>query len=340
MHYNNTRLQRYKCRSCLQEKTFKLGSRQVPTHHKEIIMKKEQVNIKNSLLLLLTATIWGVAFVAQSVSMDYIGGFTFNAVRNIIGAITLLPVILIFSKKDSHDHQSEEEKKASRKTLITGGICCGILLCLASNFQQFGIKYTTVGKAGFITACYIIIVPIIGLFLKKKCSPFIWIAVLLSLGGLYLLCISPDEGFSIGKGDTLVLICAVIFSFHILTVDHFSPLVDGVKMSCIQFLTCGILSGIPALLFENPNLASILQAWMPILYAGVLSCGVAYTLQIVGQKGMNPTVASLIMSLESCISVIAGWLLLSQNLSSREIFGCVLMFGAIILAQLPQKASS
>lgn len=303
-------------------------------------MKKEQVNIKNSLLLLLTATIWGVAFVAQSVSMDYIGGFTFNAIRNIIGAITLLPVILIFSKKDSHDHQSEEEKKASRKTLITGGICCGILLCLASNFQQFGIKYTTVGKAGFITACYIIIVPIIGLFLKKKCSPFIWIAVLLSLGGLYLLCISPDEGFSIGKGDTLVLICAVIFSFHILTVDHFSPLVDGVKMSCIQFLTCGILSGIPALLFENPNLASILQAWMPILYAGVLSCGVAYTLQIVGQKGMNPTVASLIMSLESCISVIAGWLLLSQNLSSREIFGCVLMFGAIILAQLPQKASS
>ena len=272
--------------------------------------------------------------------MDYIGGFTFNAVRNIIGAITLLPVILIFSKKDSHDHQSEEEKKASRKTLITGGICCGILLCLASNFQQFGIKYTTVGKAGFITACYIIIVPIIGLFLKKKCSPFIWIAVLLSLGGLYLLCISPDEGFSIGKGDTLVLICAVIFSFHILTVDHFSPLVDGVKMSCIQFLTCGILSGIPALLFENPNLASILQAWMPILYAGVLSCGVAYTLQIVGQKGMNPTVASLIMSLESCISVIAGWLLLSQNLISREIFGCVLMFGAIILAQLPQKASS
>ena len=303
-------------------------------------MKKEQFNIKNSLLLQLTATIWGVAFVAQSVSMDYIGGFTFNAVRNIIGAITLLPVILIFSKKDSHNHQSEEEKKSSRKTLVTGGICCGILLCLASNFQQFGIKYTTVGKAGFITACYIIIVPIIGLFLKKKCSPFIWIAVLLSLGGLYLLCISPGEGFSIGKGDALVLICAVIFSFHILTVDHFSPLVDGVKMSCIQFLTCGILSGIPALLFEDPNLASILQAWMPILYAGVLSCGVAYTLQIVGQKGMNPTVASLIMSLESCISVIAGWLLLSQNLSGREIFGCVLMFGAIILAQLPQKASS
>lgn len=303
-------------------------------------MKKETSTLKNSLLLLLTATIWGVAFVAQSVSMDYIGGFTFNAIRNIIGAITLVPVILIFSKQNPAADQNPADRQKARKTLITGGICCGILLCLASNFQQFGIKYTTVGKAGFITACYIIIVPIIGIFLKKKCSPFIWIAVLLSLGGLYLLCISPGEGFSIGKGDTLVLICAVVFSFHILTVDHFSPLVDGVKMSCIQFLVCGILSGIPALIFENPNITNILQAWMPILYAGILSCGVAYTLQIVGQKGMNPTVASLIMSLESCISVIAGWLILGQNLSSREIFGCVLMFGAIVLAQLPQKSAS
>ena len=307
---------------------------------KQFIMKKETSTLKNSLLLLLTATIWGVAFVAQSVSMDYIGGFTFNAIRNIIGAITLVPVILIFSKQDPAADQNPADRQKARKTLITGGICCGILLCLASNFQQFGIKYTTVGKAGFITACYIIIVPIIGIFLKKKCSPFIWIAVLLSLVVKEDLTISPGEGFSIGKGDTLVLICAVVFSFHILTVDHFSPLVDGVKMSCIQFLVCGILSGIPALIFENPNITNILQAWMPILYAGILSCGVAYTLQIVGQKGMNPTVASLIMSLESCISVIAGWLILGQNLSSREIFGCVLMFGAIVLAQLPQKSAS
>ena len=312
-----------------------------PTFYtKEFIMKKETSTLKNSLLLLLTATIWGVAFVAQSVSMDYIGGFTFNAIRNIIGAITLVPVILIFSKQDPAADQNPADRQKARKTLITGGICCGILLCLSSNFQQFGTKYTTVGKAGFITACYIIIVPIIGIFLKKKCSPFIWIAVLLSLGGLYLLCIIPGEGFSIGKGDTLVLICAVLFSFHILTVDHFSPLVDGVKMSCIQFLVCGILSGIPALIFENPNITNILQAWMPILYAGILSCGVAYTLQIVGQKGMNPTVASLIMSLESCISVSPGWLILGQNLSSRELFGCVLMCGAIMLAQLPQKSAS
>ena len=303
-------------------------------------MKKESIPVRNSLLLLLTATIWGVAFVAQSVSMDYIGGFTFNAVRNLIGALTLLPVIWGLGKTKAPEEKKRIQAASGRKTLLIGGICCGIMLCLAGNFQQFGIKYTTVGKAGFITACYIIIVPIIGIFLKKKCSPFIWIAVILSLCGLYLLCLTPGEGFAIGKGELLVLICAFLFSLHILTIDHFSPLVDGVKMSCIQFLVCGILSGIPALIFESPDLAGIFAAKIPVLYAGVMSCGVAYTLQIVGQKNMNPTVASLILSLESCISVIAGWLILGQNLSSREIFGCVLMFGAIILAQLPQKGTA
>ena len=233
--------------------------------------------------------------------------------------------------------QTPEEKKTSRRVLLYGGISCGICLCLASNFQQFGIKYTTVGKAGFITACYIVIVPIIGLFLKKKCSPFIWAAVVMALIGLYLLCIT--DGFSIGKGDFLVMVCAVLFSVHILVIDYFSPKVDGVKMSCIQFFVCGVLSAIPALLFENPQISSILAAWQPILYAGVMSCGIAYTLQIVGQKNMNPTVASLILSLESCISVLAGWLLLGQSMSLREIIGCIIMFGAIILAQLPQKES-
>lgn len=298
-------------------------------------MKKQPIQLKNSLLLLLTAAIWGVAFVAQSVGMDYVGAFTFNAARSIIGAIVLLPVIWFLDKGKPSVSQTPAEKKAGRKTLITGGLCCGIFLCLASNFQQFGIKYTTVGKAGFITACYIVIVPILGLFLKKTCSPFIWAAVVLALIGLYLLCIK--DGFSIGKGDFLVLICAVLFSLHILVIDYFSPKTDGVKMSCIQFLVSGLLSGIPALLLEHPQMSSILAAWMPILYAGVLSCGVAYTLQIVGQKGMNPTVASLILSLESCISVLAGWIILGQNLSSREILGCFIMFGAIILAQLPQK---
>ena len=303
-------------------------------------MNKEKIPIRNSLLLLLTATIWGVAFVAQSVSMDYIGAFTFNAVRCLIGSLTLLPVIWLLDKKRPVEEKKKVSSPSDRRTLIIGGICCGVLLCLASNFQQFGIKYTTVGKAGFITACYIIIVPIIGIFLKKKCSPFIWIAVILSLSGLYLLCLTPGEGFAVGKGELLVLVCAFLFSLHILVIDHFSPLTDGVKMSCIQFLVAGILSGIPALLFENPTLTGLFAAKIPILYAGIMSCGVAYTLQIVGQKNMNPTIASLILSLESCISVIAGWLILGQSLSGREILGCVLMFVAIILAQLPQKTSS
>lgn len=299
-------------------------------------MKKTQ--IRNSLLLLLTATIWGVAFVAQSVGMDYVGPFTFNCVRNFIGSAVLIPCIFLLNKINPpvKKNQTEAEKKQARKNLIIGGICCGILLALASSFQQLGIQYTTVGRAGFITACYIVIVPILGLlFFKKKCGPAIWIAVLLSLIGLYLLCIT--DGLTIGKGDFLVLICSILFSLHILVIDHFSPLVDGVKMSCIQFFVCGILCGIPALLFETIELASIISAWMPILYAGVLSCGVAYTLQIVGQKNMNPTVASLILSLESCISVLAGWILLNQKLTIRELFGCILMFAAIILAQLPQK---
>lgn len=298
-------------------------------------MNTHKTSLKNSLLLLLTAAIWGVAFVAQSVGMDYVGAFTFNSVRSLIGAVVLLPVIWFLNRQNPPVKQSEKEKTSGRKTLFIGGTACGTALFLASNFQQFGIKYTTVGKAGFITACYIVIVPILGLFLKRKCSSYIWTAVIMALIGLYLLCIT--DGFSIGKGDLLVLICAFLFSFHILIIDHFSPKVDCVKMSCIQFLVAGILSGILAIIFENPDFTGIAAAWIPILYAGVMSCGVAYTLQIVGQKGMNPTVASLILSLESCISVLAGWIILGQSLSMREIIGCIIMFAAIILAQLPEK---
>ena len=291
----------------------------------------------HSAMLLLAALVWGIAFVAQSEGLNYVETFTFNTCRFLLGGAVLIPCIFFLKreKKAKAEKVSEEEKKAQRKTLLAGGICCGVALCLASNFQQIGIQYTTVGKAGFITACYIVIVPVIGLFLGKKCTKFIWAAVALALIGLYLLCIT--DGFSIGKGDLLVLICAFLFSLHILVIDYFSPKVDGVKLSCIQFLTCGVLSGIPALLLEHPELSSILAAWQPILYAGVMSCGVAYTLQIIGQKNMNPTVASLILSLESCISVLAGWIILRQQLSTKEILGCVIMFAAIILAQLPQK---
>ena len=242
-------------------------------------------NLRSSALLLLTACIWGVAFVAQSVGMEYVGPFTFNFVRSILGGLVLIPCIFFLKreKKAEAEKVSEEEKKAQRKTLLAGGICCGVALCLASNFQQIGIQYTTVGKAGFITAGYIVIVPVI--------------------------------------------------------VDYFSPKVDGVKMSCIQFLVCGLLSGIAMLFAEQPQLSAVLLAWKPIAYAGIMSCGVGYTLQIVGQKGMDPTIASLILSLESCISVLAGWLLLGQTLSIREGLGCVAMFAAIILAQLPAKES-
>lgn len=299
-------------------------------------MKKTQ--IRNSLILLLTAVIWGIAFVAQSVGMDYVGPFTFTSVRSFIGGLVLLPCIALLNRGSGQTKQnteSEQEKKEGRRQLILGGICCGLALCFASCFQQIGIQYTTVGKAGFITAFYIVLVPVLGIFLGKRCGLLIWVSVALALAGLYFLCIT--EGLSIGRGDILVFICALLFAVHILVIDHFTQLVDGVKMSCIQFFVCGIVSGIGMLLFESPSLSAILTAWKPILYAGALSSGAGYTLQIVGQKGMNPTVASLILSLESVISVLAGLLLLHQTLSGREALGCVLMFAAIILAQLPQK---
>lgn len=286
-------------------------------------MKKTQVG--NTLLLLLTAVIWGSAFVAQSVGMDYVEPFTFTCTRSIIGGLVLIPCIFLLGKW---------KKGFATKTEWIGGICCGIALCAASNFQQFGMAYTTVGKAGFITALYVVIVPILGLFMKKRVSFLIWICVALSVAGLYLLCM-PKGGFALAFGDLLVLICAILFSLHILVIDYFSPKGDGVVISCIQFFACGIISGILMLFTENPSLGNIMDAKWSILYAGVLSSGVAYTLQVVAQKNVNPTVASLILCLESVVAVLAGWLVLGQDLTSREIFGCVLMFIAIVLAQLP-----
>ena len=290
-------------------------------------MKKKQ--IKGMLLLLLAAIIWGSAFVAQSVGMEYVGPFTFNCVRTLIGGIVLIPCITLLN----HGKVKKKMTSSEKKRLMIGGICCGIALAIGSTLQQFGIMYTTVGKAGFITAFYIIIVPILGLLLGKKCGLSVWISVMIALIGLYFLCIT--DGFSIGKGDSYVFLGALAFAIHILVIDYFTQFNDGVKMSCIQFFSCGIICFIPMILFEHPEISTILLAWKPILYAGVLSCGVGYTLQMVGQKNMNPTVASLILSLESVISVIAGFLVLHQNLSQRELIGCALMFMAIILAQLP-----
>lgn len=286
-------------------------------------MKKKQLG--NSLLLLLTATIWGSAFVAQSVGMEHVGPFTFTFSRSIIGGMVLLPCILLLGKW---------KKGFATKVEWIGGICCGIALCVASNFQQVGMQYTTVGKAGFITALYVVLVPIFGIFMKKRVSLLIWGCVAVSVAGLYLLCM-PAGAFILAFGDLLVLLCAVLFSVHILVIDYFSPKGDGVVISCIQFFTCGILSGIPMLFFENPTVGSMLDAKWSILYAGVLSSGVAYTLQVVAQKNVNPTVASLIMCLESVVAVLAGWIILGQGMSLREIWGCVLMFAAIVVAQLP-----
>ena len=304
--------------------------------------------MKNNVLLVLTALIWGYAFVAQSVGMDYVGPFTFNMARFLIGAIVLLPVIWFMDRQRAKEQNAEgvsginpdtdgdaKNDPADRKTVIIGGICCGIALAVASTLQQWGILFTTVGKAGFITAMYIVIVPLLGIFIGKKVRPLIIGCVAIAVVGFYFLCMT--ESLRLGLGDFLVLLCAIAFSIHILVIDHFSPKVDGVKMSAIQFLTAAIISAVPTLLWEQPVFTEILQAWQPVLYAGVMSCGVAYTLQIIAQKNADPTVASLLLSLESVFSVLAGWVLLGQGLSLKELFGCVLIFCAIILAQLPEK---
>lgn len=293
-----------------------------------------QFPAKNLFLLFVTAFIWGTAFVAQSVGMDHIGPFTFNAVRSLIGGIALLPVILLFNRRKSPAQRQAE--RANRKTLLLGGVCCGLALGVASCLQQVGMQYTTVGKAGFITALYIVIVPILGLFLHKRVGAKLWVSVVVAILGLYLLCMSGS--LRLAWGDFLVLLCALCFSVHIMVIDYFSPKVDGVAMSCIQFFVAAVFSAVCMLAVEGvPDPQAVVISWMPILYAGVLSSGVAYTLQIIGQKGVNPTMASLVLSLESVISVLAGWIILGQSMSPREILGCVLMFGAIVLAQLPER---
>lgn len=311
--------------------------------------------LRNTFFLFLTAMIWGAAFVAQSVSMDYIGPFTFICLRSVIGGLFLIPVIIVLdgirrksqnesanvvsSENTLHniemDIEKEEKQRLSwkNKQLIEGGIVCGILLFFANCFQQTGIQYTTVGKAGFITTFYIIIVPLIGLFFKKYCGILTWIGVVIALAGLYFLCIT--QKLTIQRGDALILCCSVLYAGQILAIDHYNPFVDGVKMSCIQFLTGGVLGAVFMFLFENPSVAMILSAAGPILYTGIMSTGVGYTLQIVGQKGLNPTVAALILSLESVFSALSGYVFLHQVLTTRESIGCVLMFIAIVLAQLP-----
>ena len=293
-------------------------------------MKQE---LKYLPMLALTALIWGVAFVAQSVGNEYVGPFTFNCVRSLLGGVVLLPLIPLLGRLSGN--RREETTPADRKNLWLGGVLCGVLLGLASSLQQWALEYASVGKVGFITALYIVIVPLLGIFFHRRPGAQVWLAVAIALGGLYLLCWNGNA--AIGPGEMLLFGCSGLFSLHILVIDHFSPLVDGVKLSCVQFFVAGAFCAVPALLFEQPTLSGVLGAWGPILYAGVLSCGVAYTLQVVAQKHVEPTLASLTLSLESVFSVLAGWLLLHQTLTARELGGCVLMFCAIVLAQLPSR---
>lgn len=290
-------------------------------------MKKKLIG---NALLLLTAFIWGSAFVAQSIGMEHIGPFTFNALRSLLGSLVLMPVILVRNRK-----KRTTKSKQTNLSTLKGGIICGIILFFASSLQQIGIQYTTVGKASFITALYIVLVPIFSLFIKKRPSPLTWIAVVLSAIGLYMLCIR--DGFSIGKGDALILGCAFLFTFHILVIDYFIPYADSIQMSCIQFILAGILGALCMFIFETPTIANIQIAWVSIAYAGILSCGVAYTLQIVAQKDTDPTVASLLLSLESVFGALAGWLVLGESFTIKESIGMALMLCAIVLAQLPVR---
>lgn len=295
--------------------------------------------IFSGLMLALTALIWGAAFVAQSVGMDYVGPLTFNGIRNVLAAVFLMPVIWIMGRRTANKQQqaNNHSSKQDRRVLVQGGVICGILLTFATTAQQMGMQYASVGKAGFITALYIVIVPVLGvLFLHKRSSLQVWGGVVTALTGLYLLCMT-DNGLALGKGEWLVLLSSFLFSLHILVIDRYSPMVDGTKLSCLQFVVVAVICVPLSVVIEQPSLSAVLSAWAPLLYAGVLSSGIGYTLQIVAQKNVQPTVASLILSLESVFSVLAGWVLLHQNLSVRELAGCVLMFGAIILAQLPNR---
>jgi len=289
--------------------------------------------LKGSLLLLLTAIIWGAAFVAQSESMKYIGPFTMQATRFFLAGLVILPVVLLCDRKGLTQYRPTDRK--SWKQVLTSSLVCGFFIFIASSFQQFGLLYTSVGKSGFITALYILLVPLIGIFLGKRVTPLVWTGVALAVVGLYFLCMSGSVSFN--PGDLMTLAAALFFALQILFIDHAMSYMDGVRLSCGQCFVCAAFSAVGMVLFEKPTWSGLLQCWLPIFYAGVMSGGVAYTLQILGQRDTDPAVASLLMSFESFFAALFGWLLLGQALSARELFGCALMLAAIILAQLPDR---
>lgn len=306
--------------------------------------------IRANLLLLLTALIWGIAFVAQDVAMDSMPPFTFNAARMLVAALALLPCIRLLDALERKRAVTatgatgaacaaptglRAMTKAQRRTLLVGGVCCGAALFVGSSFQQLGIADTSAGKAGFVTALYIVLVPLSGLFFGRRVRRNVWLAVGLCTLGLFLLCVT--DTLTVGEGDIYLLLCAAAYTVHILVIDHFSPKTDCVRMSCLQFLIASALCAVMMLLTERPTWTGLLRGWVPLLYAGVLSGGLGYTLQMVAQRDTDPTVASLLMCLESVFAVIAQWLLLGELLTARELLGCGLMLVGIVLAQLPGR---
>ena len=290
-------------------------------------------NFTRNLLALLAAFIWGTAFVGQSVGAERMGAFTFNFARSIIATVTLIIVSIVFDRVKRPVQKTAEEKRIERRSIVRGGIWCGVLLAIASNLQQIGLVETTAGKAGFITTLYVVLVPVFSIFLGKRAPVQVWIAVVIATVGMYFLCVS--ENFTIAPSDLLIFLCAIVFTGHILVVDHYVATADAIKMSCVQFLTAGILSGIGMLIFEEFDWQSIVNCIVPLLYVGVLSSGVAYTLQIVAQRGADPTVITILLSLESVFSVLAGVVVLGDVMLPREYSGCFLMFAAVLLAQIP-----
>lgn len=286
-----------------------------------------RTRISHSLMLLTASLIWGIAFVAQQVGMDHVGPLTFTSVRMLIGAAALLPLVLL--------RRTGPLKTMFSPIVLLGGLLCGLVLCAGTTLQQFALLETSVGKAGFLTALYIVLVPLFALALRRPTGPLVWAGVGLALVGLYCLCMTG--GLTLERGDLLLLLCSVPFALHILIIDHFTARVNGVLLSFLQFVVAGLVAGVAMFAFEQPRWPQLTAAWLPLLYSGLLSCGVAYTLQTIGQRGLNPTVASLILSLESVFSVLAGLLILKQTLTAREIVGCAFMFAAILLAQWPAR---
>jgi len=301
-------------------------------------MGKTKTQFKGVLMLTITAIVWGSSFVAQSVGMETVEAFTFMGIRTLLGALVLMPIVLFRDIKAKKTYTAEKlaEKKIADKKVWIYGALLGVVLCAASNFQQFSFYYSTSGRIAFITALYMFFVPILGLLFKKRIPLLTWICIGLGIIGLFFLCLDPAESFAINKGDILSVICAVFYAVQILMIEKFAPEVDPIKLSCIQYLFSGVISCILMLIFEDPQISAISTAVVPILYSGVMSCGLAYTMQIIGQRYTEATIASLIMCTESVFGALSGALILHEVLSGREILGCVIMFVAIVLSQLSE----